>query len=114
MSGAEIEVLEDPGSAAARRLVECAERATHVALTGGSTPKAAYEQAAQADIDWSQATMWFGDERCVPPDDERSNYRMAKEAVLDRISVPPPAVQRIEGERGPDEGRRCASAGTAA
>jgi 6-phosphogluconolactonase len=99
-----IQVLDDPGSAAAERLVQCAGRGTHIALTGGSTPRAAYEQAAQAGIDWSQATMWFGDERCVPPDDERSNYRMAKEALLDRISGPAPTVHRIEGERGPDEG----------
>jgi 6-phosphogluconolactonase len=99
-----IRVFDDPGSAAAQRLAECAQRGAHIALTGGSTPKAAYAQAAEAGIDWSQATVWFGDDRCVPPDDERSNYRMAKEALLDRISGPPPAIQRIEGERGPHEG----------
>jgi 6-phosphogluconolactonase len=101
---ADVQVLDDPGSAAAQRLVESAQGGAHIALTGGSTPKAAYVQAAEAGIDWSQATLWFGDERCVAPDDERSNYRMAKEALLDRISGPPPAVQRMEGERGPREG----------
>jgi 6-phosphogluconolactonase len=100
----DVKVLDDPGSAAAQRLLECVQSGAHIALTGGSTPKAAYTNAAEAGIDWSQATLWFGDERCVAPDDERSNYRMAKEALLDRISGPPPTVQRIGGERGPREG----------
>lgn len=101
---ADVKVLDDPGAMAAQRLVECAQSGAHIALTGGSTPKTAYVQAAEAGIDWSQATLWFGDERCVAPDDERSNYRMAKEALLDRISGPPSTVQRMEGERGPREG----------
>ena len=101
---AEIQVLDDPGAAAARRLVECAGSGAHIALTGGSTPKAAYAQAAASGTDWSQATLWFGDERCVPPDDERSNYRMAREALMEAISGPTPAVQRIAGELGPGEG----------
>ena len=45
--------------------------------------------------------IFFGDERCVPPDDERSNYRMAREALLDRVPVPAPQVHRIPGERAP-------------
>ena len=61
----------------------------HVVLTGGSTPRAAYEEFVRAvravDLDLSGTTMWFGDERCVPPDDERSNYRMVKESLLDPL-----------------------------
>ena len=56
--------------------------------------------AADLEPDWSPATLWWGDERCVPPDDERSNYRLVRETVLDRIEVPPRAVHRIRGELG--------------
>lgn len=72
----------------------------HVALAGGSTPAAAYEQAAAAGVDWSAATLWFGDERCVPPDDERSNFAMVAQALLERLSGPPPRIRRMEGELG--------------
>src|SRR5262249_47190123 len=54
--------------------------------------------------DWARVELWWGDDRCVPPDDERSNYRMAKEALLDRLQEPPAAVHRMRGELGPDEG----------
>jgi 6-phosphogluconolactonase len=97
-------VMDDPAAAAAERLAEAAAGGGHVALAGGSTPRAAYERAATMDIDWSGSTLWFGDERCVPPDHEHSNYRMVKEALLDRIPGGPAAVKRMEGERGPDEG----------
>jgi 6-phosphogluconolactonase len=100
----EVQVLDDPTTAAAERLAAAASGGGHVALAGGSTPRAAYEHAATLDADWSQATIWFGDDRCVPPDHEHSNYRMAKEALLDRLEVRGgPAVMRIEGERGPEE-----------
>ena len=56
------------------------------------------------DVDWSAATLWFGDERCVPPDHEHSNYRMVKQALLDRIDGEQPAVKRMQGELGPDAG----------
>ena len=96
-------VLEDPSGAAAERIAAVAGAGGHVALTGGSTPRAAYERAAAMDVDWSAATLWFGDERCVAPDDPRSNYGMAKSALLDRLSGPQPIVHRMEGERGPHE-----------
>jgi len=95
-------VVDDPAGVAAERLVKAAERGGHIALAGGSTPRAAYERAADADLDWSRATIWFGDERCVAPDHEHSNYAMAKVALLDRIDTQP-QVRRIEGERGPHE-----------
>ena len=76
----------------------------HIALAGGSTPRAAYERAAGIDLDWSGATLWFGDERCVDQDDELSNYRMAREALLDRIDGDAPDVKRMPGEMGPHAG----------
>lgn len=104
MTAAETIVTEDPATEAAERLAAAAEDGAHVALAGGSTPRAAYERVAGMGVDWSSATLWFGDERCVPPDHEHSNYRMTKEALLERISGGQPAVKRMEGERGPHEG----------
>jgi len=100
----ELVVVDDPEAAARRaaELLAAAARAGgHIALSGGSGPKRAYELAAELEPDWSRAEVWWGDDRCVPPDDERSNYRMAKEALLDRLSAPPTAVHRIEGELDP-------------
>jgi 6-phosphogluconolactonase len=96
-------VLEDPAAAAAERLATVANAGGHISLAGGSTPRAAYEKAAEMDVDWSRSTLWFGDDRCVPPDHEHSNYAMAKAALLDRLVPDGPAVHRIEGERGPHE-----------
>jgi 6-phosphogluconolactonase len=62
---------------------------------------AAYERAALHPEAWERATLWFGDERCVQPDDERSNYRMANESLLSRVH--PRAVHRIPGELGHSE-----------
>ncbi len=100
-SDPDIRVLDDPAGACAQLLAEAAGRGEQMALTGGSTPRRAYEQAAGLLEDWSSATLWWGDERCVPPDDELSNYRMAKEALLDRLSGPPPTIHRIAAEHGP-------------
>jgi 6-phosphogluconolactonase len=96
-------VTEDPAGEAAERLAEAAAAGGHLALAGGSTPRAAYERAASLDVDWSGATLWFGDDRCVTPDHEHSNYRMTKEALLDRLRGAQPTVERIEGELGPHE-----------
>ena len=98
----DIVVVDDPAPIAAERLAGLAASGGHVALAGGSTPRAAYEQAAVMASDWSALTCWFGDDRCVPPDHEHSNYAMAKAALFDRIDGPPPTVRRIEGELGPD------------
>jgi 6-phosphogluconolactonase len=72
-----------------------------VALAGGSTPKRAYELLASEDyesrIDWSKAHIFFGDERCVPPGDAESNYRMANEALLARVALPPVNIHRMNG-----------------
>ena len=97
-------VLDDPAAAAAERLGRTASAGGHVALAGGSTPRAAYELLAGMDVDWSRCTLWFGDERCVPPDDERSNYGMVRAALLDRLDGDVPTVLRMEGELGPERG----------
>jgi 6-phosphogluconolactonase len=95
----ETHVLDDPAEAAAELIAGVARAGGHIALSGGSTPRAAYERVAGMDVDWSGATLWFGDERSVPPDDERSNFGMVRAALLDRLSGPAPVVRRIEGER---------------
>jgi 6-phosphogluconolactonase len=98
----EIVVAADPAHEASQRLAAAARAGGHIVLTGGSTPRIAYEQAASLDPDWSGVQLWWGDERCVPPDDERSNFGMARAALLDRITAG--AVHRIQGELGRDEG----------
>lgn len=97
-----IEVKPDAAAvqrAAADVLAEAAEAGAHIALSGGSTVGAAYELAARAD--WRTATVWWGDERCVPPNDERSNYLLAKHTLLDRVMAKP-EVHRIQGELPPE------------
>jgi 6-phosphogluconolactonase len=98
-----IEVLDDPGAVVADLLVDAATAGGHLVITGGSSPRAAYERAAARGADWSGVTVWFSDERCVPPDHESSNFKMANDALLSRLDRPP-QVLRMEGERGPDEG----------
>ncbi len=108
-----VEIYESPqelAAAAALTFVEgaasaIAERGRFaIALAGGSTPKATYEALARdhaADVDWPNVHAFFGDERTVPPDHEDSNYRMAREALLDRVPVG--SVHRMRGELPPDE-----------
>lgn len=100
----EIEVVGDP-EAAARRVAElladAARAAQEIALTGGSTPGRAYELAAELEPEWSGAGVWWGDERCVPPEDERSNFGLAKRTLLDNLEHQPGRVHRIRGEDEP-------------
>lgn len=76
-----------------------------VALAGGNTPRPVYERLAarphEDRVAWDRVEVFFGDERCVPPDDARSNYRLAQEALLDRVPLPPDNVHRIRGEEDP-------------
>jgi 6-phosphogluconolactonase len=107
LTSVEITVVADAEAAArlvAERLAEQARAGGSIVLAGGSTPRHAYEIAAELEPDWSGAELWWGDERCVPPDDERSNYGMAKAALLDRLVSEPAAVHRMEGELGRDAG----------
>lgn len=108
---AEIHVHPDPESlslAAARRWVAlagqaCARRgAFHVALSGGSTPKALYDALARpafaAQVDWQRVHVYFGDERSVPPTHPDSNYRMADQALLRHVPIPPDQVHPMEAQ----------------
>ena len=102
-------VVSDPARACAALMVGAAVGGRHIVLTGGSTPKAAYEQfAAQVTaigMSLAETTFWLGDERCVAPDDDRFNYRMIKESMLDPLAgVTGPTMHRIQAERGPEEG----------
>jgi 6-phosphogluconolactonase len=101
----EIVVAVDAEAAArdvAERLARAAQAGGHIVLTGGSTPQRAYELAAELEPDWSGVELWWSDERCVPPDDENSNYGMTKRALLDHVSVG--AVHRMRGELGKEQG----------
>lgn len=69
-----------------------------LALAGGTTPRAAYEHLAQENLPWRSISIFFGDERCVPPDDPNSNFRTAREALLDRLPEAPARVERMLGE----------------
>jgi 6-phosphogluconolactonase len=99
----DIRVMDDPAEAVADLIVAAAADGGQVVLTGGSSPKRAYEIAASRDADWSGATVWFSDERCVPPDHEHSNFAMANAALLSRLAAPP-HVERMHGELGADAG----------
>jgi 6-phosphogluconolactonase len=99
----DLHIVDDPAATVAELLAEQARAGGSIVLTGGSTPGTAYRRAARLEPDWSKVTLWWGDERCVPPDDERSNYRLAKETLLDQLAVPPSAIHRIRGEAPPPE-----------
>ena len=74
-----------------------------IALSGGNTPKPVYERLASASLDWRRVHVFFGDERCVPPSDPRSNYHMAKLALFDHVAIPPGNVHRMHGEDDPEK-----------
>jgi 6-phosphogluconolactonase len=98
---------------AAHEFVVLADRAIRrsgrfaVALSGGNTPRDLYRLLAAepyaSQVDWDQVQPFWGDERCVPPDDPASNYRMAREALLDGVQALLPNVHRIRGEDDPTE-----------
>jgi 6-phosphogluconolactonase len=95
------ETAEDAAAHVAALLANAAGAGEEIALTGGSTPARAYELAAELEPDWSRAGVWWGDERCVPPDDERSNFGLAQRTLLDRLQGQPRRVARIHGEDDP-------------
>lgn len=98
---------------AVRRIVELGNEAIaargtfHLALAGGATPRTLYRclgaPPIQRQLDWSRVQLWFGDERCVPPDHADSNYRMAREVLIERLSLAAAQVHRMEGELQPEE-----------
>jgi 6-phosphogluconolactonase len=113
----ELRVLPDPAEAADAAAREIASSYTEslvdhgtfrAAFSGGSTPRLVFRALAgpafRPLVDWAQARIFFVDERCVPPDDERSNYRLAKEYLLDPARVPSGNVFRMRGEEDPRRG----------
>ena len=106
-------VLHIPSFApdAARLILDSARRAIaergifRIALSGGRSPAAVYKEwaATAGDLPWERVQITFGDERCVPPDDEQSNYRMARESLLDNVPIPPGNIFRIQAELPPEE-----------
>jgi 6-phosphogluconolactonase len=83
----DVRVVADPAAEVADLLLDVACLGGHIALSGGSTPRRAYEIASESDGDLSAATLWLGDERMVPEDDERSNLRMVRTALTERLPV---------------------------
>jgi 6-phosphogluconolactonase len=78
--------------------------AFHIALSGGSTPKIVFDVLAEEfskDVDWSTIHLYWGDERCVAPDDEESNYRMTVEHLISKVDIPAENIHRIKGENDP-------------
>src|SRR5579872_3273538 len=115
----DVRVLED-AAAVARALADhvaaCAREAIalrgrfDVALAGGTTPRAAYALLAESPraqaVAWGDVHVYFGDERCVPPDHDASNYRMAHDALLSRVAIAPGNVHRMCGELDPPTAAR--------
>ncbi len=102
--------LETLAQRAANRFYEAVERALAdpqrgrflVALSGGSTPRALHQALVQHYHDlipWERVQVFWGDERCVPPDDQESNYRMARETLLELVPLPAENIHRMPGER---------------
>ena len=103
----------------ARHFVEVAETAVaargraRIAISGGSAPKPVFEALADPSLPWRARMPWqnleifWVDERCVPPDDKASNYRMAREAMLDRVPLDPAQIHRMEGELEPEAAAAC-------
>jgi 6-phosphogluconolactonase len=97
-----LETAEDVAAAAASEIASTlADGARTLVLAGGTTPKRCYELLSRLEVAWGRVTVLFGDERCVRPDHHESNYRMAREALLDRAA--PATVHRMPAELGPDE-----------
>jgi 6-phosphogluconolactonase len=110
-----IRILPDPSAlaeAAARHVVEQSQAAItargrfSIALSGGSTPRDLHRRLSSPplvdQVDWARTHVFFGDERCVPPDDERSNSRMAEETLLSSVPIPRAQIHRLRGELPPD------------
>ena len=123
----ELRVLADPAAVAqalADQFVETGKEAIaardvfHVSLSGGTTPKAAYtilgSPEYQNALEWGKVHIWFGDERCVGPEDDQSNYKMARGAFLDAVQIPTWQVHRIRGEEDPSKAAEWARDGLVA
>lgn len=101
MSDVEYVITRDPAVEFGGALAAWGLGGRTIVLTGGTSIGRAYENAA-ATKDWSRSAVWWGDERSVPPDDERSNYGLARRTLLDRLERLP-EITRIRGELPPEE-----------
>jgi 6-phosphogluconolactonase len=100
-----LDTPEDVAEAGAKAIAVALQNgARTLVLAGGTTPERCYELLAEMEVDWGKVTILFGDERCVPPDHPDSNYRIAREKLLDKVS--PATVHRMPAELGPDEGAK--------
>jgi len=97
-----VDTAELAGEQAAALIAEAAGAGGHIALSGGSGPRPAYERTGILRPDWSRVDLWWVDDRCVPPADGRSNYRTIRESLLDGLSRPPADVHRVRGELDPE------------
>jgi 6-phosphogluconolactonase len=98
-----LESAEDVAAAAAASISEALWKGSRtLVLAGGTTPRRCYELLSAMEVEWGRVSILFGDERCVRPSHPESNYRMAREALLDRVA--PATVYRMPAELGPDEG----------
>ena len=98
----------------ARRAADHIERAlaraseqrgvAHLALSGGTTPGSTYKLLAGEAAALGEVELWFADERCVPPEDEQSNYLLADRTLIAPAGLPPERVHRMAGELGPERG----------
>jgi 6-phosphogluconolactonase len=98
-------VVEDAEAAteeAAQRIAAAVDAGGHIGLSGGSGPRPAYERISVLRPDWGGIDLWWIDERCVPPDDGNSNYRLIRESLLDGL-IRGPEVHRVRGEVTPGE-----------
>jgi 6-phosphogluconolactonase len=98
-----VEDAEAAAAAAADRLVAAVRGGGNIALSGGSTPSRAYEIAAAAERNWRSSQLWLGDERLVPPEDDRANARLVSEALLSRVRVERDAFHRVQTDLPPDD-----------
>lgn len=94
--------VEEAARLVAAELARAASEGGHVAVSGGSNPRPAYELAPMLATDWGRVHLWWADDRCVPPGHELSNYRLVRETLLDGLSRPP-VVHRVHGELAPEE-----------
>jgi len=111
---ADAEAVSERAALEIARRLESAHRergVAHLALSGGTTPGRTYELLASdhrssgiGRPSWDSVEIWFADERCVGPDDEQSNYRLAQQTLLGPAGIAPERVHRMEGELGPEQG----------
>ena len=98
-----VDTSEEAGEAAAQLIAEAAGAGGHIGVSGGSGPRPAYERAGILRPDWSAVELWWIDERCVPPADGQSNYRVVRESLLDGLARAPAEVHRVRGELDPEQ-----------